>query len=145
MTAVHAALVRDLVHLLSRDPLSVEDVVMFVGSVTHDPGVPMPVELRPSLPGVRSASLARYADSGLPYLLTVSFPPEDRPAPAELRAMLGDGRRSITGRGMPAELVFHAPPQGSGWRIAVIASLAGRETGSSPVASLTFRRDALKA
>lgn len=141
MNFVHAGLVQELVRFLSQNPLSVEDIAAFVGPVTHDPGVPLPIELQPVLTGVRSARLARYPDSGLPYLLTLEFATESQPTLAGLRAVLGDYRRALTGRGMPPELVFFPHVEGKHWQIAVITRLSTHDVEAAPITSLSFRRD----
>jgi hypothetical protein len=136
-------LIRELVLFLSSDPLTVDEVTARVGGVVHDPGVPMPIELRPALAGVRSAQLARYPDSGLPYVLTLEPAMDSRPSAGALKAVLGTYKRALTGRGMPAELVFPHAGNASRWRVVVIVTVdkGGDEMDSARITSIAFRRD----
>jgi hypothetical protein len=136
-------LVRELVRFLSRDRLGIDDVAERIGPVARDPGIPMPIELRPAVAGVRSARLARYPDSGLPYLLSLEPTPEARPTVAELQAVLGDYRRALTGRGVPPELIFSPPAEGPRWRVVVIVRLEPTAGGleTAPVTEIALRRD----
>lgn len=136
-------LIRELVLFLSRDTLTVEDVAARVGSVARDPGVPMPLELRPVMAGVRSARLSRYPDSGLPYVLTLEPAPDARPTAAALKAALGDYRRAHTGRSRPIEVMFYPPAAGAHWTVVVIAELLpeGDSLDEASVTTLALRRD----
>jgi hypothetical protein len=103
----------------------------------------MSIELRPRIPGVHSARLSRYPDSGSPYVLELEPAPEARPTLASLKAAFGDYRRAPTHRGMPPEVLFSPQGTGSQWRIVVIAQLASA-TDSLDTASVTriaLRRD----
>ncbi len=133
----------DMIRFLAQDPLLVADVAARVGPVVEDPGGLMPIELRPILPGVRSARLARYPDSGLPYALELDLAPDARPTPAALKPMLGDYDQARTDRGLPREILFYPPAEGSRWRVAAIARLeaTGGELENAPIASIAFRRD----
>ena len=138
-------LIRELHLFLSRDPLSIEDVIARVGPVTNDPGGLMPIELQPVLPGVREANLARNPDNGLPYLLTIE--PEARLTTSDLQAVFGDYKRMRTDRGQPPEIIFIPPASGSAWKVALLATL---QTASEPldeqqVSSLSFRRERLSS
>lgn len=138
-------LIRDLISFLSQDTLTVEDVVARIGPVTNDPGIPMSLEMRPTLVGVRSARLARYPDSGVPYLLTLEFAPDARPTVAELKATFGDYHRARTGRGRPISVIFYPPAIGTHWQVALIAELLskGDDLDPVPVTTLALRRDPL--
>jgi hypothetical protein len=135
-------LIQELVRFLSQDLLGVEDVIRRLGPVVDDPGDPMPIELRPVLPGVDAAYLNRYPDNGLPYALTIELAPDARLTSAELVRAFGDYKRLRTDRGHPPEIIFYPPAVGSQWKIAVIAGL---QTATAPdpqlVTSLSLRRD----
>jgi hypothetical protein len=136
-------LIRDLIHFLSQDPLTVEDVIARVGPVVHDPGGLMPMELRPILPGLRSARLARYPNSGLPYVLDLALAPEAQPTAAALKVVFGDYHRARTDRGRQPEVLFYPPALGSCWKVVVIVELAlGVDAlDDAPVTRVALRRD----
>jgi hypothetical protein len=136
-------LVQELIRFLSQDPLAVSDIAARVGPVEHDPGIPMTIELQPALPGVRSAHLTRYPDSGLPYVLTIEPEPDARPTPAMLKGALGDYRRMLTHFDLPPELIFYPPAEGTHWRVAVIVKLKsdGGDFETAPIISIALRRD----
>ena len=138
-------LIRELHEFLSRDPLSIEDVIARVGTVTNDPGGLMAIELQPALPGVREASLSRDPDNGLPYLLTIE--PDARLTVFELQAALGDYKRMRTHRGQPPEIIFNPPASGSGWKVAILATLqsVSEPLDEQQVISLSFRREPLSS
>jgi hypothetical protein len=135
--------IRELVRFLSRDSLSVEDVVGRVGPVINDPGGLMPVELQPVLDGVRAANLGRNSDNGLPYVLTLELTPGSGLTAATLRQAFGDYKRLRTERGQPPEIIFYPPPVGSRWKVALIADLrsVAAELDDQPVTGLSLRRD----
>ena len=137
-------LLRTLVLLLSQDFLTVEDVIARFGSIVCDPGVPMPINIRPG-PGLRAVSLARYADTGLPYLLTIEPELSARPTIAALRRAFGDYHRTLSDRGRPVELLFNPSITAHRWRVVLIAELAadGRELEDATVANVALRRDPL--
>lgn len=145
ITGDHAMvdMVRELVDFLSQEPLTIDDVIARVGTLVRDPGVPMPIELRPTLVGVRSAKLARYPDSGLPYTLMLEPDSDARPTAAELKTVIGDYHQTLTHSGRPVELVFYPPAGGSPWRVVVLAQLAETDGAieAVPIDSITFRRD----
>jgi hypothetical protein len=136
-------IVQELVNFLSRDSLDSDDVIARVGKLARDPGVPLPMELQPALAGVRSASLTRYPDSGLPYTLKLEPEPEARPTAAELKAVIGDYRQSLSHDGRPVELIFYPLAEGGRWRVVVLAQLAEADGAieTVPIDSITFRRD----
>lgn len=140
-------LIRELHEFLSRDQLSIEDVIARVGAVTNDPGGLMPVELQPSLPGVREASLARNPDNGLPYLLTIELAPDANLTTAELQQAFGDYKRMRTHRGQPPEIFFNPPATGTAWKVAILATLqsASEPLEDQQVSSLSFRREPLSS
>ncbi len=135
-------LVTELVAFLSQDALTIEDVAGFVGPVADDPGVPLPAELDPVLPGVRAARVARYPDSGAPFVLTIEPDAASPTTPRALRPILGDFARALTRREMPTQVVF-APSAGARWAIVVSARLASRagDLDDVPITSIAFRRD----
>ncbi len=137
-------LIQDMVGFLSQDPLTVEDVAARVGTALRDPGIPMPIELNPKLPGVHSAKLARYPDSGLPYLLDLELDPEARPTVAKMKAALGASRQAPTDRGRPRKVLFY-PAAGPKWQVVIIAELAQEpgELETTPITTLALRRDPL--
>jgi hypothetical protein len=137
------AFLRNLLCLLARDGLTVEDVVRMIGPVTHDPGIPLPMSLRPFVSGVATASLGRYPDSGLPYLLVLDFEPTARPAVADLVAAFGPYRRGASDRGMPIPLFFEPASGGSAWTVALIADLPPGTVAfdKARVQSVALRRD----
>jgi hypothetical protein len=138
------AQVHDLVHFLSQELLTVDDVLTRVGSLERDPGLPMPLELRSALPGVRTARLARYPDSGLPYVLTMEPELSARPTLAQLKTVLGDYAQMLTHRGRPLEVTFSPAPIGHTWRVVVMAQLESPTNDAldtAAVSSLSFRRD----
>jgi hypothetical protein len=135
-------LVTDLVRFLSQDALTVEDVAGFVGPVVDDPGAPLPAELDPVLPGVRAARLARYPDSGTPFVLTIEPDAASPTTPRALRPTLGEFERALTRRETPTQVLF-APSAGARWAVVVIARLAseGGDLDDAPITSIAFRRD----
>ena len=141
------ALLHHLCRLLARDDLTVEDVVRAVGSVVRDPGVPMPMILQPSVPGVRAASLGRYPETGLPYLLVLEFERSAQPTVAELAAAFGRYQRTYSDRGMPIPLLFEPVADASAWTVALIADLPSG-TGALDAAKaerVALRRDPVTA
>jgi hypothetical protein len=137
-------LIRDIVNFLSRDSLTVEDVTARIGRVTNDPGGLIPIEVQPVLPGVHAARVARYPDSGLPYMLDLDLAPGARPTVAALKGLLGDYRRARTDWDQPRQLLFYPPAEGTRWGIVVIARLepAADDVADGRIASISFRRDA---
>ena len=136
-------MIRDLVPFLSQDRLTVEDVTGRVGPVAQDPGGLMSIELDPVISGLETARLARYPDSGLPYLLELEFSPDSRPTVASLKPFLGDYRQARTDRGRPLEVMFYPPAGGSRWNVVVIGTVpegTGR-LDDAPVTNVALRRD----
>ncbi len=131
-----------LVLLLCQDALSVEDVIARIGSVANDPGVPMPIEIRPG-PGLRTASLARYADTGLPYLLSIEPELTSRPTVAALKRAFGDYHRVRNDRGKPIEILFNPPIAAKSWKVVLIAEIFSheRDLESDTAISVALRRD----
>jgi hypothetical protein len=136
-------LVRELILFLLQDRLTVGEVARRVGPIGHDPGIPLSIELQPVLPGVRAAKLARFPDSGLPYVLTLEPAMESRPIVGALKEVLGPYKQARTGLEMPASLIF--PPAGreSGWQVVVFVTLdkVGVEMDSARTRTIAFRRD----
>jgi hypothetical protein len=119
------AFLTDLVHLFARDGLTVDDVVHTVGPIERDPGVPMPIVLHPIAGGVHAASLARYPDSRLPYLLTLELAENARPTAGELTRAFGPFVVLPRDRGMPAWIRFAPATPPSRWTVAINAAVAG--------------------
>ena len=138
-----AVLIGELVDFLSQDPLTVDDVVGLVGPVVNDPGVPSPMDLQSHLDGIVLARLARYPDSGLPYVLTVGPDPGLRITPTQLVATLGDFRPANTHRGLPPAVVYSAPSPGRRWRVVVTAQVQpdGGVLQDGQITSVALRRD----
>ena len=134
-----------LIRFLSQDPLGTADIAAHVGPVVREPGGLLPIELRPILPGVRSARLACYPDSGLPYSLELALDSDLRLTPATLKPILGNFDHARTDRSMPREILFYPKACGSHWRIVVIAQLESRagELDALPIANIVFRRDSM--
>jgi hypothetical protein len=139
--------IRDLFYFFSRNDVTLQDVSERVGSITHDPGGLMPIELNSTLPGVRAATLSRYPDSASPYMLDLTPAPNARPTAAELRNFLGDYHRALTDRGRPWELVFYPPRIEERCRVAVIAEVepGAADLDSAPIMHVALRRDAVVA
>ncbi len=131
-----AALARDLADFLSDAGLDTAAVAAHIGSVTHDPGIPLPLEIAPSDPGIARAQLSRYPESRLPYVLSLGFEPAQRPELADLKAMFGDPVRVRTDRGIPPAYAFHPLALTGRCGVVLVAELDGDR-----VATLEFRRD----
>ncbi|MEO5929585.1 MAG: hypothetical protein ABIR47_06610 [Candidatus Kapaibacterium sp.] len=136
-------MILDFVAFLARDPLSVDDVIKRVGDLAGDPGIPMPIALRPTLPGIRSASLARYPDTGLPYLLTLVPSQDFHPTPSKLAVVLGPYSSPAGNRGRNPEVIFYPRVGDERWSIAVIVEVERTSSAIdiAPVISIAFRRD----
>jgi hypothetical protein len=137
----------DLARFLTEPDLDIERVIAHVGTVRADPGVPMPIELRPRLPGVRAAKLWRYPDTGLPYLLRIEPSSDEIPTVGDLAAHAGPYDRSAAGREKPPEVIFRVPVRGERWSVTTIAEHARDidDADDAPVVSVTFRRDSTGA
>jgi len=135
-------LIRQLVQLLSRD-ISVPDVINEVGSVRNDPGGLLPIELEPTVPGVRSVSLSRDIDSGMPYVLTIEPTSETSLTPNELEQVFGSFKRLRTDRGQPPEIIFYPPKTESPWHVVIVATLESvvEPLNEQQVTSVSLRRD----
>jgi len=135
-------LIRQLVQLLSRD-ISVPDVINEVGSVWNDPGGLLPIELEPTVPGVRSVSLSRDIDSGMPYVLTIEPTSETSLTPNELEQVFGSFKRLRTDRGQPPEIIFYPPKTESPWHVVIVATLESvvEPLNEQQVTSVSLRRD----
>jgi hypothetical protein len=132
----------ELIGFLTRDGITVEDVVARVGPVIEDPGIPLEMQLSPQLPGVATAALARYPDSGLPYLLKLTPSPGTPLTLGVLRHRFGDYKVAYGRHGLPPAALFYLEP-GPRWRIVLMAETS---PGSAPnedslVAEITLRRD----
>jgi hypothetical protein len=138
-------LVQELIIFLSQDTLTVADVSARVGPVENNPGHQMPIELRPTLTGVRASRLSLDPDSGLPYVLTIEPEPDARPTPAMFKAALGEYRQMQTHFDLPRELMFYTQGKGTRWHVVVFVKLqdAAGEIDDAPVTSIAFRRDAV--
>lgn len=131
--------------LLARDDLTVADVVRAIGDIASDPGIPMPMELRPATRGIRSASLARYPDSAAPYLLKLEFEDDARPMLGPLAAALGPYHRIASDRGMPIAIRFEHAAPATGWKAEVFAEIDASDSlsGTALVRSVALRRDSV--
>ena len=125
------AFLADLVRFFARDGLTVDDVVHAVGPIARDPGVPMPIVLQPSAGGIHAASLARYPDSLLPYLLTLELAEGARPTVGDLTRSFGAFVALPRDRGMPAWIRFAPAAPPSAWTVTINAPVAG---GAAPAA-----------
>lgn len=136
---------RALAALLSSDAISIEDVIARVGPVISDPGGIVPIDLRPTIPGVQSAYLARHPGTGLPYLLSLELTPSTALTVAALRSAFGDYRRLRTDRGQPPEIGFapSAAAEGSHHSVVLTATLesAAEPLGERVVTGVALRRD----
>jgi hypothetical protein len=124
------AFLADLARFFARDGLTVDDVVHAVGPIDRDPGVPLPITLQPSADGIHAASLARYPDSRLPYLLTLELAESARPTVGELTRAFGPFVPLPRDRGMPAWIRFAPAAPPSRWTVAINAAVAGSTTPS---------------
>ena len=136
-------LIRNLVEFLSRDSLTVEDVVARVGAIAHDAGGLMPIVLRPALAGVQEADLARDPDNGLPYVLTIRLADNAQLTASMLRQVFGDYARLRTDRHRPPAVIFYPPMLDSPWNVGVIATLqsANEPFEDQQISSVSFRRE----
>jgi hypothetical protein len=124
------AFLADLARFFARDGLTVDDVVHAVGPIDRDPGVPMPIMLKPTAEGIHAASLARYPDSGLPYLLTLELAEHARPTVGELTRAFGPLFVLPRDRGMPAWIRFAPAAPPSRWTVTINAAVGGSATPS---------------
>jgi hypothetical protein len=135
-------LVRHYVDLLSRDSIEPAEIVEDVGRAIADPGIPMPIQIAPASPRLRSASLGRYRDTGQPFLLRLEPAPGHRPLLAALVSAFGESRRSRTDRGMPAVYVIDPAGAGGGNTVALIITVAeANGSGDLLAAEIALRRD----
>lgn len=140
---------------LSVDGLRLEDVVQRIGPVAADHGPQSNVELRPRATWMGKASTSRYPD-GTIYLVEVAIAEASRPRMADLAARFREGKRLFALHGEQSFL-FSPPPAGPRWNVVVIADAARCRdlhapdddrgpcvpvSATSPVLSVTFRRDA---
>jgi len=115
----------DLVRLFARDGLTVDDVVGAIGPIERDPGVPMPIVLQPGAGGIHAASLARYPDSRLPYLLNLELAEGARPTVGDLARTFGAFVVLPRDRGMPVWIRFAPAAPPSHWTVTINAPVAG--------------------
>jgi hypothetical protein len=136
-------LIEELIQLLSRDGITIDDVIRKVGVISNDPGGLMPIEIRSSLPGVKTASLSRDPDTGQPYELTIEPTSAAKLTAGMLLQAFGDYRRLRTDRGQAPQIIFHPKPKDAGWKVAILASLQSTAEAieSQQVSSLSLRRD----
>ncbi len=137
------ALVRDLILFLSTDRLAIEDISARVGPVSHDSGGLAPIELRPALPGVTGARLARYPHSDAPYVLELDLASNARPTAAALTKLIGPYHRSRTDFDQPPEVIFYPGNEDRRWQVVVIAQLESAlgDIEAAEITRLAFRRD----
>lgn len=131
--------------LLARDSIRTKEVADGVGGVLADPGIPSAIRIAPFSPKLRTATLARYRESALPFLLTLEPTPQCRPLLSTLTAAFGDCRRTLTGRGLPPTCIIEHARAGTDCTIAMIVTLSDIGAPSAdPVATfVALRRDHL--
>jgi hypothetical protein len=146
----------ELHHLLLQDALTIKIVTDRVGPIVEDPGMPMPVTLKPRAAELQQAKLARYPEGGAVYILELQFTPEARPTFQELRSVFGKDRRIGNLHGERGT-IFYPTAKGKGWKVAVIAEMSPcfdphsaanpppgpceKVSAQSRAEKLTFRRD----
>jgi hypothetical protein len=138
-------LIREMTGFLSREPLTVEDVIARVGPVTEDPGGSIPIRIRPDIAGIDLARLMRDPASGLPDALQFDFAPDARPKVKALREAFGDYERILTHRDRPSEIMFHPTATGTPRNVVVVARLSADDgtIDEASAASITFLRNPL--
>ena len=135
-------LLRDLIALMGRDHLTVEDVTARVGPVIADPGQPVPLRLDATPTGVASATLARDPQSGGPMSLELRLAESAGLRLDALEQLLGAYTEARSDREMPRRFVFAPAPSDTDWHVTVIAQVPrGAALEQSAVASVTLRRD----
>jgi hypothetical protein len=136
-------LIQELIELLSREGITIVDVIRKVGVVSNDPGGLMPIEVNPNVHGVKTASLSRDPDTGQPYELTIEPTSEAKLTTAMLQQAFGDYRRLRTDRGQPPQIIFYPKAKDTGWKVAILASLQSTAGAleDQQVSSLSLRRD----
>jgi len=136
-------LVRELAMFFGKDNLTVAEVTTRVGAVERDPGIPLPIGLVPAPPGLRSAQLGRYPDSGLPYVLILEPAVASRPTVGSLKVAFGQYKRALTGRGHAKELIFPPLASGTRWRVVLVVNVeeGASDLDSARITRITFRRD----
>jgi hypothetical protein len=135
------ALLSDLIQFLSREPLSIADVVAKVGPIKNNPGPPQDIELAPSIPGVLVARLRPAPDTGEPDNLVLGLA-SSIPV-ASLQTAFGPPMQVRSHRGTPRRLLFHPPGTEPHWTVALIAEIP---SGATPIEEeatnkVTLRRD----
>lgn len=130
---------QDLLVTLSRE-LSFDEIVARLGTLTEDPGPPLPARLASADPAFRQISVARDPDTGKPY--TVDLVLAAPLAVTSLAEAFGAYRQARTDRGRPRQLLF-APTGPGPWKIVIIAEIP---SGASPLdeaetTRLILRRD----
>lgn len=141
------AFLADLARLFARDGLTVDDVVRAIGPIERDPGVPMPIVLHPSAGGIHAASLARYPDSLLPYLLNLELAEGARPTVGDLTRTFGAFVVLPRDRGMPAWIRFAPAAPPSRWTVTINALVAGSAApaGDDEVPAVVLQREPASA
>ena len=137
-------MIEDLMTFLSRDRLTVAEIIEKIGSEERDPGIPMPIELCPASSVLESADLARCPKSGQPYVLTINPVPEARPTVSELGQVLGAWESPLARREAPPSVIFQqAAVINRDWKVVVIVRIEdGKEDhAASRAVSIAFRRD----
>ncbi|HMD46433.1 MAG TPA: hypothetical protein VKG43_09745 [Acidimicrobiales bacterium] len=129
--------VLDLARFVAKDGLTVDEVIARVGPVTEDHGVPLPMDLEPSLTGTREARLWTHPDSGEPYLLEVTPEPGVAPTVAGLESVLGRPRPARRSFGEPESWVFE--PSGLEGRVSVTVRVAS--DGPTSAGTITWCRE----
>jgi hypothetical protein len=120
-----------------------EEIAAHIGSVKHDPGIPMSIEIEPRSSKLQSAELARDPESGQPYLLTLVPVPSERRALSSLEALFGPCKRTRPGLGLPASCIIDPAQSYDDCSIALILKYPVAPPGDEVlVHSVTLRRDA---
>jgi hypothetical protein len=137
----------ELALLLARSDVTAADAIARVGETepgsSEAPG--LPIVLRSSLPGIRSAKLGRYRETGLPFFLMCDFAAGSEPRLADLVGAFGRYRNSPGGHDMPVPVRFEPIARGPAWTVTPIAYLppGASPTDDARVTSVSLRRDPL--
>ncbi|MCX6243085.1 MAG: hypothetical protein NTU98_00120 [Bacteroidetes bacterium] len=132
----------ELVSFLSKDRISVSDVVTQIGINLDDPGVPLPITIKTKIPGIQTVKLARYPDSGLPYVLSIRFEKHAGPTLWNLKSCFGEYRQILTGPEQLPAFIFYPETNQKLWSVGVIAGVEpGSDVEVSFVSTIDLRRD----
>jgi hypothetical protein len=140
---VTARVIASLAEILTQDGLTVEPLASQIGVITSDPGDLLPMEISPSIAGVKNAKLWREPETGLPYLVRLQPAEDAKLTLDDLSRRFGEYRQSSIGPDRPQEIMFLDPVRAARWSVTVLASLSqpARPAPDSPVSSVSLRRD----